>query len=58
MTLFKMAKEVVTTKEVELICSECRLKFKYPKNDSYYPKTCGYDCEFKRQHPELYKERR
>ena len=33
-------------------------KFKYPKNDFYYPKTCSFDCEFKRQHPELSKIRR
>lgn len=58
MTLFKMVKEVVVAKDIEIRCSECGIKFKWPKNSSYYPKTCSFDCEFKRQHPELSKARR
>jgi len=55
MTLAKMVKEIIIAKEVEIRCSECGLKFKYPKNDFYYPKTCSFKCEYKRQHPELAK---
>jgi len=58
MELYKMVKEVVTTKNIKIECSECGLIFKYPENNIYYPKTCSFDCELKRQHPELSKVRR
>jgi len=58
MTLYKMVKEIVTTKTIEIKCSECPVKFKWPKNSPYYPKTCSFDCEYKRQHPEHSKVRR
>jgi len=58
MTLYKIVKEIITTKEVEIKCSECPTKFKWPENSLYYPKTCSFGCEFKRQHPELNRIRR
>ena len=58
MTLYKMIKGIVTEKRTEDRCSECGQKFKYPANSPYKPKTCSYDCEFKRQHPGLDRVRR
>ena len=54
MTLYKMVKEIITTKEVKAKCSECGVVFKYPEGSLYTPVTCGkFDCEIKHQHPEL-----
>lgn len=54
MTLFKMVKETITTRWVKAKCSECGQVFEYPKDSLYKPETCGrFDCELKRQHPEL-----
>ena len=58
MPLYKMVKDAITTKDIEITCSECGAKFKWPENSLYRPKTCSLDCEFKHQHPELSKARR
>jgi len=59
MTLFKIIKEAITSKEVKAKCSECGQEFKYPENSPYKPETCGsLNCELKHQHPELNRVRR
>ena len=56
MTLYKMIKEVVTTKWVKAKCPICGQTYEYPEN-GYKPKTCGrYDCVHKYLHLELNKE--
>ena len=53
MTLFKMVKEIVTTKWLKAKCPECRQEYEYAES-GYHPPTCSNpDCVQNNLHPEL-----
>ena len=57
MTLFRIVKEIVTTKWAKANCSVCGQLYDYPEG-GYKPSTCSkYECLHKYLHPELNKER-